>query len=57
MSCSTSSSRVLRTPGWPYVEWDDQGIELYDTHTDPYQLRSLRDDSDSAFHSGCAGMR
>jgi N-acetylglucosamine-6-sulfatase len=40
--------RMLRTPGWAYVEWDDRGKELYDMYTDPYQLRSLHADPEKA---------
>ncbi len=40
--------RMLRTPGWAYVEWDDGKKELYDMYTDPYQLQSLHADPEKA---------
>jgi arylsulfatase A-like enzyme len=40
--------RMLRTPGWAYVEWDDRRKELYDMYTDPYQLHSLHADPGKA---------
>ncbi len=40
--------RMLRTPGWAYVEWDDRKKELYDMYTDPYQLQSLHADPEKA---------
>jgi hypothetical protein len=39
---------MLRTPGWAYVEWDGGQKELYDMHSDRYQLRSLHTEPDKA---------
>ena len=39
---------MLRTPRWAYVEWDDGEKELYDMHTDRYQLHSLHAEPDKA---------
>ena len=39
---------MLRTPRWSYVEWDEGQKELYDMHTDPYQLRSVHAEPDKA---------
>ena len=39
---------MLRTHRWAYVEWDDGETELYDMHTDPYQLRSVHSEPDKA---------
>ncbi len=35
--------RSIRTPRWRYTEWGegDQGIELYDYHSDPGEFRNL----------------
>ena len=34
----------VRTDRWKYVEWGGGEVELYDLHTDPYELESLHDD-------------
>jgi arylsulfatase A-like enzyme len=40
--------KMLRTPEWAYVEWDDGEKELYDMYTDRYQLNSLHARADKA---------
>jgi N-acetylglucosamine-6-sulfatase len=40
--------RMLRTPEWAYVEWDEGEKELYDMHTDRNQLQSLHAEPDKS---------
>jgi arylsulfatase A-like enzyme len=39
---------MLRTTRWAYVEWAGGEKELYDMHTDPYQLQNLHAEPDKA---------
>jgi N-acetylglucosamine-6-sulfatase len=36
-----NDSHALRTPDWLYAELDTEEFELYDMHTDPFQVDSL----------------
>lgn len=46
-SAFTYTGKTVRTARWRYTEWDEgrKGVELYDEHRDPQELKNLSGES------------